>query len=115
MRSNLKVAEDFQGGVTEEVLPGIRKTGAYVHAEKEDSDETRMIGGMEALARTTVRVEAQSRRPVHGPRRADQPTRGQSDECALGMVSAGSARGVDWSAVLDGNNNVSVSLVYAGI
>lgn len=61
MRSKLDSAEQFQDWVTEEVLPSIRKTGGYIAARPEDTDEEIMARAVlvanEAMKRKDERIK----------------------------------------------------------
>lgn len=62
MRSNLDSAEQFQDWVVEEVLPAIRKTGGYITASVDDTNEEIMARALlvaqETLSRRDERIKA---------------------------------------------------------
>ena len=59
LRSNIPEAKAFKRWVTHEVLPEIRKTGAYVHATPEMDDAEIMARGVLAAQRTIERQKEQ--------------------------------------------------------
>lgn len=59
LRSRKPVAREFQRWVTHDVLPAIRRDGAYVHAQPEDDDLTVLAKGMLAAQRALERKDAQ--------------------------------------------------------
>jgi len=58
MRSKLPEAEAFQDWVVEEVLPSIRKQGAYVHAREGDTEVEILARGMLAAKSAIDRLES---------------------------------------------------------
>lgn len=59
LSSKLPQAKDFKHWVTSEVLPSIRKDGAYVMAKPGESDAEIMARGLQAAQRTILRLEAE--------------------------------------------------------
>jgi anti-repressor protein len=55
MRSHVPQAEEFQDWVADEVLPQIRKHGAYVHSDPELDDSEIMARGLMAAQRAIKR------------------------------------------------------------
>lgn len=58
VRSNKKIAKPFQRWVTREVLPSIRKNGAYVHASPDEAPEIIMARAILAAKSTIDTLQA---------------------------------------------------------
>lgn len=61
LRSRKPVAKEFQRWVTHEVLPAIRRDGAYVAATGEEDDETLMARALQAAQRALARRDRKLR------------------------------------------------------
>ena len=59
MRSKLPEAERFENWVMEEILPALRKTGAYIVGEENMTEDQMIFAGYTALMRKCTGLEAQ--------------------------------------------------------